>query len=70
MVARLLLPEDRRQSLGAISPDHTREEVPLLVRYQGGTGCLGCRATFADVAASLGAFFRLPEPWPIGASFV
>ena len=50
--------------------DHTREEVPLLVRSQGRTGDLGCRATFADVAASLAAFFRLPEPWPLGTSFI
>ncbi len=50
--------------------DHTREEVPLLVLHQGAARDLGTRATFADVAATLAAFFRLPEPWPAGKSFL
>ena len=50
--------------------DHTRECVPLLVRHRGRTADLGLRNTFADVAASLAAFFRLPEPWPAGKSFI
>lgn len=49
--------------------DHTREEVPLLVRCAGLTGSLGTRKTFADVAATLGGFFGLPE-WPVGESFI
>ena len=50
--------------------DHTREEVPLLVLQGGKSGSLGTRRTFADVAASLAAYFALPEPWPIGESFL
>lgn len=48
--------------------DHTREEVPLIVRHRGWTGSLGTRETFADVAATLGDFFRLSPPWPVGTS--
>jgi phosphopentomutase len=50
--------------------DHTREEVPLLVRYAGRTQNLGTRETFADVAATLGAFFGLEPGWPAGKSFL
>lgn len=42
--------------------DHTREDVPVLVRYDGRTGPLGIRDTFADVAATLGEFFGIDEP--------
>ena len=47
--------------------DHTREEVPLLVIQGAAGGPLGTRASFADVAATLAAFFKLP--WSPGASF-
>ena len=50
--------------------DHTREQVPLLVLHGGRAGTLGTRETFADIAASLAAFFRLAQPWPVGESFV
>ena len=50
--------------------DHTREEVPLLVLHQARADRLGTRLTFADVAASLAAYFQLPEPWPVGTSTV
>jgi phosphopentomutase len=50
--------------------DHTREEVPLLVAYRGFHAPLGTRPTFADVAASLGEFFKLREGWPAGQSFI
>jgi len=46
--------------------DHTREDVPLLVHYKGRSGSLGTRDSFADVAATLSAFFRLDPPWPAG----
>ena len=46
--------------------DHTREQVPLFVMHNRESRDLGTRSTFADVAASLGDFFSLPEPWPIG----
>lgn len=49
--------------------DHTREEVPLLVKYDSRNGPLGVRETFADVAATLAAFFHLKEKWPAGHSF-
>ena len=47
--------------------DHTREQVPLMVMHGGRTDDLGTRETFADVAASLGAFFGIP--WPVGTPF-
>ena len=50
--------------------DHTREEVPLLVVYNGDSGSLGIRSTFADVAAALSDYFELPRPWPVGTSFL
>ncbi len=50
--------------------DHTREEVPLLVLNGGESRDLGTRESFADVAASLAEFFKLPERWPIGESFL
>ncbi|MDP9290865.1 MAG: phosphopentomutase [Verrucomicrobiota bacterium] len=46
--------------------DHTREEVPLLVRFDGKTQSLGTRSTFADVAATLCDFFDVKEKWPTG----
>ncbi len=50
--------------------DHTREEVPLLVLDGGESRDLGTRQSFADVAATLAEFFKLPEPWPIAESFL
>jgi phosphopentomutase len=46
--------------------DHTREQVPLIVGFNGLHGALGCRPTFADVAATLARHFECPEPWPVG----
>lgn len=45
--------------------DHTREQVPLIARFNGFKDALGCRETFADVAATLTDFFDLP-PWNVG----
>jgi phosphopentomutase len=50
--------------------DHTREQVPLLVMHNLESRNLGTRSTYADVAASLGEFFQLSEPWPVGISFL
>lgn len=50
--------------------DHTREEVPLLVRYDGMTGPLATRETLADIAATLSEFFQLREEWPAGKPFL
>lgn len=49
--------------------DHTREDVPLIVRHRSRAVPLGTRDTFADVAASLAAFFRI-EKWECGRSFL
>ena len=50
--------------------NHTREQVPLFVINNRQSRDLGTRSTFADVAASLADFFNLPEPWPVGISFL
>lgn len=50
--------------------DHTREEVPLMVVHGRTSHPLGTRRSFADVAATLAAFFHLRHPWPIGKSFL
>ncbi len=50
--------------------DHTREQVPLFVLHQAMSADLGTRLTYADVAATLAEFFKLPESWPIGESFL
>jgi phosphopentomutase len=49
--------------------DHTREEVPLIMIHEGSACALGTRETFADVAATLTEYFRLPA-WPVGRSFL
>jgi phosphopentomutase len=50
--------------------DHTREQVPLLVLHHNETRPLGIRETYADIAATLAAYFELPSPWPVGQSFL
>ncbi|HEX3047865.1 MAG TPA: phosphopentomutase [Bacillota bacterium] len=52
------------------STDHSREYTPLLILGPGlPTGInLGIRSTFADIAASLCAWFHL-EAWPVGEEF-
>ena len=49
--------------------DHTREEVPLLVLHGARAEPLGTRETFADIAATLADFFRLPL-WSTGKNFL
>ena len=49
--------------------DHTRERVPLLMRFRGRRGCLGIRSSFADVAATLTDFFEV-DAWETGQSFL
>ena len=44
--------------------DHTREEVPLVLFNQNRRDDVGTRPTFADVAATLGAFFNVE--WETG----
>jgi phosphopentomutase len=46
--------------------DHTREQVPLMLRFNGMRDALGCRPTFADVAATLARYFECGSPWPVG----
>src|ERR1700677_834317 len=48
---------------------YTREEVPLLVKYDKRTEPLGIRLTYTDVAATLASYFYLREPWRTGAAF-
>jgi len=50
--------------------DHTREQVPLFVLHEHQAQALGTRTTFADVAATLGDYFQLASPWPVGDSFL
>lgn len=49
--------------------DHTREEVPVLLLHGGRSEALGTRTTFADIAATLAAFFRLGA-WPAGSAML
>jgi phosphopentomutase len=50
--------------------DHTREQVPLLVKFDGHVQSLGARSTFADVAATLSDVFLLPRSLPAGKSLI
>ena len=50
--------------------DHTREEVPVLVKFDGRVEPLGTRETFADVAATLARYFHLKEKWPHGEAML
>jgi phosphopentomutase len=50
--------------------DHTREQVPLFVLRNNESHPLGIRETYADIAASLAEYFALPDPWPVGESFL
>ena len=45
----------------------------MLLRYDGHTEPLGVRETFADVAATLGAFFGISDrarPWNLGEPLI
>lgn len=48
---------------------HTREQVPLLLRYAGINHNLGMRCTFADLSATLATCFALDD-WLTGNSFI
>jgi phosphopentomutase len=48
--------------------DHTREEVPLILRHAGPPRALGTREGFGDVAATLASFFRIG--WHAGRSLL
>lgn len=50
--------------------DHTREEVPVFVLHRDERRDLGTRGTFADVAATIADYFKLPARWPTGCSFL
>jgi phosphopentomutase len=66
----LVLTADHGNDPSFRGSDHTREDVPLLVRHGGRTGDLGCRSTFADVAATLARVFGLEAGWPVGEPFL
>jgi phosphopentomutase len=65
----VILTADHGNDPGWPGTDHTREEVPLIVLHQGSTHPLGTRKTFADIAATLGAFFHTGA-WHTGTSFL
>lgn len=60
----LLLTADHGNDPTTPSTDHSREQVPLLAVLAGRSHGvdLGLRATFADVGATLAAFFAAPAP--------
>jgi phosphopentomutase len=67
----LMITADHGNDPTTPSTDHSREEVPLLA-VMGGVGAgpdLGLRATFADLGATLAAYFGAAAP-PVGDSFL
>jgi phosphopentomutase len=59
----LIITADHGCDPGFSGTDHTREYVPLLILRPGRAGrCLGIRASFAEVAATLCAFFKSSRP--------
>ena len=53
-----------------VSTDHSREYIPILIwgkTIQAGVD-IGTRTTFADIAATVAAFFSIGD-WPVGTSF-
>ncbi len=67
----LLITADHGNDPTTPSTDHAREHVPLLA-LRGGAGAgraLGTRETFADVGATVAAFFAAPAP-AVGTSFL
>lgn len=50
--------------------DHTREEVPVMVRHANQKTDLGCSSSFTDVAATLAKYFELEEPWHVGRPLI
>ena len=57
----LILTGSNGRCPAALHPEHPRQEVPVLVRYGGRNAPLGLRETFADVAATVSAFFGIDE---------
>ncbi len=64
----VIITADHGNDPTAPGTDHTRERVPVFV-LPAEPRLLGVRETFADVAATLTAFFGLP-PWPLGRPLV
>jgi phosphopentomutase len=66
----LILTADHGNDPTWTGTDHTREYVPLLALIAGGATNvdLGTRATFADVGATIAAYFH--TPWHVGQSFL
>lgn len=58
----LILTSDHGNDPTFPGTDHTREEIPVLVRYDSKTGPSGLRESLADVAATLLNFFQPPIP--------
>jgi phosphopentomutase len=66
----LILTADHGNDPTWTGTDHTREYVPVLAHMAGSTqhSALGTRDTFADVGATIAAYFN--TPWHVGASFL
>lgn len=60
----VIITADHGNDPTARGTDHTRERVPVFL-LPAGPRVIGVRETFADVAATLAAFFGL-SPWPVG----
>ncbi len=67
----LLITADHGNDPTTPSTDHSREEVPVLALLAGGAGGvdLGVRETFADLGATVAAFFAAAAP-AVGTSFL
>jgi phosphopentomutase len=63
----VMITADHGNDPTAPGTDHTREEVPLIVIQGGRRENLGTRLTFADVSATLAAFFGVE--WEVGTAF-
>lgn len=63
----LIITADHGNDPTAPGTDHTREEVPVLMRCGDAEGAIGTRR-FVDVAATLAGFFRVP--WAVGGSLL
>lgn len=66
----VIITADHGNDPGYRGTDHTREQVPLFVLHDDQSQALDTRKTFADVAATLSAYFALPNAWPLGDSFL
>ncbi len=62
--SRLVLTADHGNDPTTAGTDHAREHVPVLYRNGQAGRALGTRATFADHAATVAAYFGVPFDGP------